>query len=89
MEKLWRIIRSYTAFTDPAVLFSMGSTPYWHMPLSTALNTWSKLWKYRMVGDLNSRSQAIWEYAPSTPWQATVGRWGKRSGVSSRACWMV
>ena len=59
MEKLWRIIRSYTAFTEPAVLFSIGRMPYWHMPLSTALNTWSKLWKYMMEGALNRRSQAI------------------------------
>ena len=49
------------AFTEPAVLFSMGRMPYWHMPVSTALNTCSKVLKYRMEGDLKMLSQAIWE----------------------------
>ena len=45
MRKSWRIIRSYTALTEPAVLFSTGMTPYWHSPFSMAENTASKLEK--------------------------------------------
>ena len=36
-------MRSYTALTVPAEEFSMGSTPYSHVPDSTAWNTPSKL----------------------------------------------
>jgi hypothetical protein len=32
-------IRSYTAFTEPLELFSMGRIPYSHSPLPTASNT--------------------------------------------------
>ena len=39
------IIRSYTAFTLPAVLFSTGITPYWHRPFSIAENTASNVEK--------------------------------------------
>ena len=50
----------------------------------TALNTCSKLWKNMIFGSLNNRWQASWENAPSTPWQATLERWGNSSGVFSR-----
>ena len=37
------IMRSYTLLTEPAVEFSMGRTPYWQRPCSTARKTPSKL----------------------------------------------
>ena len=38
-----------------------------------------------MKGFWNIFSQAIWEFAPSTPWQATMGLRGKSLGVFSMA----
>ena len=61
MEKLCWIIKSYTWFTDPAVEFSMGRIPYWHIPCSMAENTPSKFLKYRIMGLLKIFSQASWE----------------------------
>ena len=72
--------------TEPALLFSMGRMPYWQKPLSMAENTLSKLLKYMIFGLLNMRVPAIWEYAPSVPWQAMMGAVGNRRGVSSMAC---
>ena len=50
-----------TLFTDPARLFSMGSMPYRHRPLSIAANTLSKSLQYRMDGAEKIFSQAFCE----------------------------
>ena len=64
---------------DPAEEFSIGRMPYRHMPFSTARNTPSNCPKYKIWGRENILVQAIWEYAPSAPWQATTARVGKPS----------
>ena len=38
-----------------------------------------------MFGSLKSFSQASWEFAPSTPWQATMALSGKSAGVPATA----
>ena len=75
----------YTARTEPLELFSMGSTPNLHRPDSTAAATAWELLTYMMFPRGSSRSQATWELAPSTPWQATRPVWGKISPPSFRA----
>ena len=85
MEKLCFCMRSYTALTEPAVLFSSGRTPYWHSPCSMAAKTLSNVAQKNTLGCWNSLSQACWEYAPSTPWQATAAEVGNSCGVVTTA----
>ena len=60
MVKPYSASRSYTAFTEPAVEFSIGSTPYSQKPSRTARKTPSKVVKKLMAGTLNRRVAAIW-----------------------------
>ena len=85
MVRLWSCSSSYTARTEPLELFSMGSTPNLHRPDSTADTTAWKVLTYTMLPRGSSRSQATWELAPSTPWQATRPVWGNTSFMSARA----
>ena len=85
MWKSWAIIASYTCFTDPAVLFSIGSTPYSHSPFSIAVKTCSKSWTYIMPGLRNNFSHACCANAPSTPQHTTDGACGKSGCVSAMA----
>ena len=62
----------------------MGSTPNLHRPDSTAETTAWNVFTYTMLPRGSSRSQATWELAPSTPWQATRPVWGKTSPTSAR-----
>ena len=52
--------RSYTAFTDPAVEFSIGRMPNSHAPSMTDSNTPSNVGANVMLGTENALQAAIW-----------------------------